>query len=136
LLANSVEEFNSVMSFAFDSMVKGHNEAQSRTGMVYEIEVVPWADNAEFLHLAGVDESRITVPKPRGLIENSRTIIDAFGNTNTVCLSIYSEPDGFGKYCHVDDIETITQTDAEGNKTETRLRRIVVSRLTIFLLPL
>jgi len=47
LVATSLEEYNAVMSFAYNSMTRG-NQGSAQTGMVYGIEVVPWVNNPSF----------------------------------------------------------------------------------------
>ena len=108
LVSTSIDEFNQVMKFAFDSMTKtGYN-----TGMISNIEVTPWADNAEFLQYANIDNYRILVPKPRGHIENARNN----GRVGFVCTSSSSIADDFGKCCKANEIVKIDNYDAHGRK--------------------
>ena len=46
LMATTLEQFNGVMTFAYNTMTKNPNA--HHIGMVYGIEVVPWAENTKF----------------------------------------------------------------------------------------
>jgi hypothetical protein len=102
LFISDVGQLYQTMKYAFAAMVKSE---QGAGGLVYTVEVSPWTDNAQFLHYAEVNLSRLTIPKPRVLIENSR---------DGTCLSSYSEADDYGKCCDEDEIVIITVTDEEG----------------------
>lgn len=109
LVSTSLDEFNQVMRFAFDSMTKPTTEdSQQQAGMVYGMEVVPWSDNSEFLKIADVDYNRILVPVPRGMIESAKSGIEP-------CLSPESETDDYGKCCDPSDIVNVTQIDGIGS---------------------
>jgi len=69
LVATSLEEFNGVMKFAFDSMTKSESDS-GQTGMVYGMEVVPWTDNTSFQVACRLQESILALPMPRNLIKN------------------------------------------------------------------
>lgn len=116
LVSTSLDEFNEVMKFAFESMTKtGYN-----TGMISKVEVTPWADNAEFLQYANVDYYRILVPKPRGLIENARKITQLNGQVGFACMSSSSIADDFGKCCKTNEIVKISNYDELGRKVTTK----------------
>jgi len=66
LVASSLEEFNNVMKFAFQSMTQSENSAH--IGMVYGIEVVPWVDNTSFQVAAKIEDQVLIVPMPRSVI--------------------------------------------------------------------
>ena len=117
LVATSLDEFNQVMRFAFDSMTK--NESMGRgTGMIYGMEVIPWTDNAEFLKFANVDYNTILAPVPRALIENAMGVKNQKGFVDRyVCTSINSEPDDFGKCCDPLDVVDMTKINEFGSTT-------------------
>lgn len=99
LVATSLNEFNDVMKFAFDSMTKNNEtETSSQTGVVYNMEVVPWADNAEFLKYADVDFNRILSPVPRDYMPDTIPISDEFGE-RLGCEDEVHVADNFGKCC-------------------------------------
>jgi hypothetical protein len=66
LVASSLEEYNKVMKFAFQSMTQDGGSGQ--TGMVYGIEIVPWVDNTAFQVASKLLQEDISVPMPRSLI--------------------------------------------------------------------
>ena len=66
LIADSLPAYQKVMRFAFDSMTKIPNA--HHIGMVYGMEVVPWAENVMFQVEAGINDESIEVPLPRSLI--------------------------------------------------------------------
>lgn len=99
LVATSLDEFNEVMEFAFDSMTKNNEtESESQTGMVYSMEVIPWADSSEFLKYADVDFNRILSPVPRYYMPNTIAISDEFGE-RLGCADDLHVADNFGKCC-------------------------------------
>ncbi len=110
LVAASLNEFNQVMRYAFNSMTKTTNVQdvqQQQAGMVYGMEVVPFTDNSEFLAVADVDYNRILAPVPRVLIEDAR-------NGDMPCLSSDSETDDYGKCCDPLDKVEVAQVNAFG----------------------
>lgn len=119
LVATSLDEFNEVMRFAFLSMTKVNNDSSSnenQSGIVHSIEVVPWADNSEFLKAAEVNFSRILAPIPRGLIESSRQVFK-HGRLENLCTSFDLIADDFGKCCHDDDmVDTSGYQNGDGSK--------------------
>lgn len=49
-------------------------------GMLPKIEVIPWPENAEFLHHVYIDFERVCVPTPRGMMEDSKRVFHEIGN--------------------------------------------------------
>ncbi len=109
LVSTSLDEFNEVMRFAFDTMTKSESNGKD-IGMIYGIEVMPWADNSEFLRIANVDFNSILVPVPRSLIENANPVRSA-GLVEYKCQSPNAEPDEYGKCCDPMDIVNVTLAD-------------------------
>ncbi len=68
LIANSIEEYNDVMKFAFEAMTKTPHGYERQQGMVYGIELVPWVDNVSFQVAAAIQSEAIEVPLPRSVI--------------------------------------------------------------------
>ncbi len=113
LVSTSLDEFNEVMKFAFDSMTKSDFDI----GMISKIEVIPWTDNAAFLQYAKVHYNRILTPKPRGLIENARRVV---GRDDFVCSSPSRIVDDFGKCCKQHEIVTLSEDYDELGKNVTK----------------
>ena len=108
LVATSLGEFNDVMKFAFDSMTKNsETENNSQTGMIYSMEVVPWADTSEFLKYADVDFNRILSPVPRNYMPNAIAISDELGE-RLGCEDRLHVADNFGKCCEAYEKVNIT----------------------------
>ncbi len=136
LVATSLRTFNDAMEAAYNTMTNhtttttstivsssvpagvidnGMNDNNSRTnkGMITDIEIVPWVDEAEFLNYAGVDGNAIYMSKPSGLISNANRVGGKFE-----CTQSYLEADSFGKCCNTDDIVYIgSSTDSSINST-------------------
>ena len=114
LVATSLDEFNQVMKFAFDSMTK-NKASDDHAGMTYEIEVIPWADNAEFLSILDFEYNRIMAPKPFGMIEDAVQIFDALTRRNRmVCSSPMSNVDDYGKCCKSHEIIKVASINELG----------------------
>lgn len=132
LVTTSLDEFNRVMRFAFDSMVKTNNDNTDDdddddtgndndldllpAGLIHGIEVVPWADNVEFIQVGKVFQETVTLPQPYGMIENSETLISNEGETVVLCLSDASIADDYGKCC--DPLEIVDVTMKYGDSYE------------------
>ena len=76
LVANSLEEYNRVMKFAFRAMTQSGGGA-SEIGMVFGVEVVPWVDNVNFQVNAKLHTENIEVPLARSLMPR------AYNRTNS-----------------------------------------------------
>lgn len=66
MVATTLEEFNGVMKFAFNSMTRA--EGAHHIGMVKGMEVVPWVNNLAFNVAAKIGEENVVVPLSRDLI--------------------------------------------------------------------
>merc|ERR1719162_527301 len=97
LVATGLDDFHEAMKFAFDSMTKSDG-SNSETGMIYGVEVVPWADNAEFLNSAEINANTLWLPIPRGRIKNSIRVVED-NIENRVCQMADSVADDLGKCC-------------------------------------
>lgn len=107
LATTSLDEFNVVMRYAFDSMIKT-NHTDTQSGMVYEMEVFPWANNLEFLRLMEILKNDVVVQSPHGLIENVQIGQDDDGNEVRRCSSDFLVQDDYGKCCDELEIKTTT----------------------------
>ncbi len=98
LVATSLEEYNEVMKFAFQSFTQSENSYA--IGMVYGMEVVPWVNNAAFQVEAKLNDDDIIIPVSRSLIprvttsggcKNANYVLDK----NNFCCDILSmyDPD-------------------------------------------
>ena len=129
IVTTSLDTFNEVMKFAYNSMVKS-DEKDGQVGKVYGVDVVPWADNAEFLNYAEVNFNRISLPTPRGLIENARRVtastspsmLGRSGSNEFTCLSVNSMVDDFGKCCRPDCIVNVMSTNSTNGVTLVKRR--------------
>ena len=105
LATTSLDEFNLVMRYAFDSMIKT-NHTDTQSGMVYGMEVSPWANHLEFLRLLDILQNELPVPTPHGLVEDLRIGVDDDGNNVTLCSSDLVVADDYEKCC--DELEIVT----------------------------
>ena len=113
LVATNIDDFNQVMRFAFDSMTKSStNDENSQAGMLYGIEVVPWADHAGFMRMVDIDYNKIKIPTPSGLIEKS------FTNGPLKCSSPSLNADDYGKCCKPHEIVKEAQMDELGRTVQ------------------
>ncbi len=107
LVATSLQQYNEVMKFAFNTMTK--NEDAHNIGMVYGIEVVPWVHNVAFQAAARLQDEVLELPLPRSVIPRAykkKTISDPniseFSNalrSSFRCKSLSFEIDKFGYCC-------------------------------------
>lgn len=104
IVATSLDEFKEAMKSAFRSITQKKEDDEGEKGLLYLMEVVPWANNAEFLILSEINEdnSELYLPVPTNLIENQPCV------TNNVV------EDDFGKCCKEDE-----RVDAEGGEGKT-----------------
>jgi len=65
LVSTTLEEYNDVMKFAFQSFTQ--NEDSHNIGMVYGIEIVPWVDNTAFQVASKVLDEEVEIEVPRSL---------------------------------------------------------------------
>ena len=101
IVATSLDEFKEAMKSSFRSMTQEH-DGGGEVGLVYVMEVVPWANNAEFLILSEIseDNNELNLPVPSRLIEKAP------------CVSASFVQDEFGKCCKVEDrVKTTTGED-------------------------
>ncbi len=110
LVSTSLDEVKNVMNFAFDSMTKS-NDYDSQTGMIFEVEVFPWTKNTQFVRITNVEQERVYVPVPEGLIPTPKQILGSTGDLETVCMSPSHILDDFGKCCDKYDIINIAASD-------------------------
>jgi len=72
LVATSLEEYDEVMKYAFQSMTMGNNDSEddrnTHIGMVYGIEVQPWVDNPAFQVASNLHSENIILPLPQSLV--------------------------------------------------------------------
>jgi hypothetical protein len=115
LIVNSLDEFNNVMRYAYDSMVRG-NGTEHETGLINQVEVVPWADNMDFVQMAGFDNGDIFVPVPRGLMEKTTVVVNPWGQNVSLCLTVNNSSaiDDLGYCC--DPAELMNVTVESGNQ--------------------
>ncbi len=127
LIATTMEEHNELMKFAFKTMTQ--NKDPGQIGMVYGIEVYPWAHNVAFQAAAAVTNEVIQIPLPRSLIpkavhptgedwkNNDDQIRDAF-----MCKSTDLKKDKFGYCCEVDQLyDFVTNLYSEAGADEKTL---------------
>lgn len=79
LLATTLAEFREVMKFAFRSMTTTKDAVHY--GMIYGMEVIPWANNVKFQVAAGLQDAPIEVPLARSLIPTAYLISDPDSDT-------------------------------------------------------
>ena len=115
LISTSLDEFNHVMKFSFDSMTKS-NQYRAQTGFIHGVEIVPWSDNAQFLQITNAEQERILAAVPRGLVDTATTAMNSQGQQETVCLSPLHVLDDFGKCC--DEVDIIKVAADEDNRVE------------------
>ena len=106
LVATTLQEYNEVMKFSFNTMTK--NEDAHNIGMVYGIEVVPWVHNVAFQVAAKMQEENIILPLPRSLIPKSyrkdlaEGAFDKDNRDDFRCKDLSFEVDKFGYCCERD----------------------------------
>ncbi len=66
LVARTLEDFNKVMRFAYNQLTK--SPFANHVGMVYGIEVAPWAEHVEFQVASRLSDEAIDIPLPKSLI--------------------------------------------------------------------
>lgn len=66
MVATSIDEAMNVFRFAFNSMTKADDAAH--IGMIYGIEVLPWANNLAFQVAAKLSSENVIIPLPRSVI--------------------------------------------------------------------
>lgn len=106
LVAQSLEDYNKVMKFAYTSMTRG-NDSSAETGMVYGMEVVPWVDNAVF-------QAAIHMTHQLTKAVDFNLIPDATGDDKTKCAQVDHEVDHVKKCCLKSEKKTMTVTGTEG----------------------
>lgn len=134
LIATSLADLNNVMRFAFRTMTKSPN--YMHIGMVYGMEVMPWANNANFITTAGLSDQSIQIPQSRNLIPKAFRIGDS-DDTNFVNNDAYralfrcKDPlrviDMFGSCCSPDSLYDNTIQEYEENSPHERYCRPVVT---------
>ena len=126
LVATSLDEFNQVMKFALDSMINfpSNKEKINRNGIlistlelgvIHEMEVAPWVDNAEFLNYARVDPEYIKMPVKHWAIEESRIV-----NGHRKCSRSYLTIDSYDKCCQEQDLDFFYAKDENGDVVQKR----------------
>lgn len=127
LIATSLDEFNQVMRFAHESMINFSTNSNQKHytrngklisttteyGMIQEMQVAPWVDNAEFLNFAKVDPNYIQMPQPHWYVEDSITV-----DGQPKCRRSHMIIDSYGKCCEDQDMVHFNAT--EKNNTTTK----------------
>lgn len=114
LIATSIEEFQGVMKFAYNSMTRVKDTVN--IGMVYGMEVIPWVNNPQFQLNAAIDDEIIEVPVIRSLIPKAINLSDPsdtyFNNTareNYRCKEPTFAIDKFGACCEFGELYDFTE---------------------------
>lgn len=114
LVATSLQEYNEVMKFSFNTMTK--NEDAYNIGMIYGIEVVPWVHNTAFQVAAKMQEENILLPLPRSLIPKAYRkdgkAAPKFNKDNRDdfrCKDLSFVVDKFGYCCEKDALYSIAE---------------------------
>ena len=111
LVASTLQDFDKVMKFAFNSMTKNKNSVH--IGMVYGMEVVPWVQNTQFQIESALHDEIIEIPLPRSMIPKAYHRNDPtntnFRNTSQHRLVFRcKEPsyviDKYGYCCEIDQL--------------------------------
>ncbi len=130
LVASSLEEFNGIMRFAYNTMTK-HPDA-AHVGMVYGIEIVPWVENVQFQALSKILDEVIEIPVPRSLVP--RSFIREMNGTRTTrfdetrreefgCKDDVLQIDKYGYCCERDALYDFTAGTYDSLDPELRLCR-------------
>ena len=128
LVATSLEEYNNVMKFAFNSMTK--NKDSVHIGMVYGMEVVPWVENIAFQVESGLQDEAIEVPLPRSLIprayrrsnpSDKRFINDERDEFR--CKELAYSIDRYGYCCEPDALYDYEEQEYDPEDPEVRICR-------------
>jgi len=115
LVSRSLEEYNDVMKFAFQSFTQ--NEDSHNIGMVYGIEIVPWVDNTAFQIASKVLDEEVEIELPRSL-QRKAVYTDnpdelwtvaknddaATGRDVFFCADLTQEIDRFGYCCEISSL--------------------------------
>ena len=135
LVATSMDQFDEVMTFAFESMTQSENSAH--IGMVYGIELVPWVDNTAFQVAAEIDTESVYFPMPRSSIPRA---LKKKGATRTVnfkdfdsrkehrCKDNGYQIDKFGYCCSTEFMEDDGLDDAGQDQTIKDAKQDVITK--------
>ena len=133
LLATSLPEYQRAMIFAFNSMTKTPNAQY--IGMVYGMEVVPWAENTMFQLASRLHDESIEIPLPRSMIprafsksDRSDTSFDNRRREDFTCKESSYEIDMFGYCCEVDslyDFESVEYNEENPSERVCRPLRVL-----------
>ncbi len=130
LIATSLEDFDKVMKFAFNSMTKSKNSVH--IGMVYGMEVVPWVHNTQFQIESGLHDEVIEIPLSRSMIPRAYHKDDVtnmdFQNTlqdrtDFRCKEISYEIDKYGYCCELEQLYNYEEEEYDGDSPEDRVCR-------------
>lgn len=107
LVATSMDDQDRVMKFAFNAMTR--NPDAQYIGMVYGIEIVPWAYNTSWQVAAKVGDETVEIPIPRSLMprgykSDGTTTWDRDERDEYICKSGDFLPDKFGYCCEIEQM--------------------------------
>lgn len=127
LVATTLEGYDRVMKFAFNTMTK--NDETRHIGMVYGIEVVPWVHNSAFQVAAKMHDENIIVPLPRTLIPKAFMIdqnappVEFKKSTRLMfrCKETSFEIDRFGYCCEPEALYNRTSREYELGSPEEKI---------------
>ncbi len=112
LVAQSMAEYQQVMTFAFRTMTQVPNK--NHIGMVYGMEVVPWVENSSFQVASRVLDTTIEIPLARSLIplafrsDGTSAAYSEAERVNFECASTSHQIDKFGYCCAAGDLYDMT----------------------------
>lgn len=126
LVANSLEDYDAVMKFAWKSMVSSPDAAH--VGMVFGMEIVPWVNNVAFQVAAGAGVEPVEAPLPRSLIPQAylmvaNAAITGFDNAQRNlfrCKQPGLEMDMYGYCCEIAALYDPEEKEYDGNNPEAR----------------
>ena len=127
MLAQTLEDYNKVMRFAFNSMTKSKESVH--IGMVYGMEIVPWVENTAFQVAAELQDQTIEIPMllsliPRSYKTNSNPKdyeFDALQRSSFRCKDIGLSIDKYGYCCEADVLFDTTTRQYDANNPETKV---------------
>ena len=137
LMATTLEQFNGVMTFAYNTMTKNPNA--HHIGMVYGIEVVPWAENTKFQVAANVAGTEIEIPIERSLIPRAYNTADLDFDKNEAnarvdfkCKSPGHMIDMYGYCCEAQSMYDFVAEEYNADDLDERVCRPIRSLDKVF----
>lgn len=132
LMATSMSHYAKVQKYAYNVMTR--NDSYKSIGMIYGIQVIPWAHNPGFQSAAKINEEVIEVPMVRSLVPKAHRKTDPtdlkFDNDKRAefeCSNLQFKMDQYGYCCEPEQLYNYVEGTYDDETPNKRTCRVITT---------